>query len=139
MTVKFRIGFTITSNSLFSLIAQVLPVEDISVEELPPMTAHRLVKELLPGADLATIKRVTAKVERTVPQKKRASPGPNLNKGVNAVIITALKEEPKRAGELQPMAVAAGFSANSVNSRLEALREHKVIEPIGDGRWRMVK
>lgn len=34
MTVKFKIGFSVTAETLFGLMAKFLPVEDLHVEEL---------------------------------------------------------------------------------------------------------
>jgi hypothetical protein len=124
MTVKFKIGFTIGADTLFGLMSKMLPIEDLEVEELPvkPTLAERAIA-----------------IAHRKPQHKklkRASPGPNLEKGVNGVIMAALSDGPKRAIEIQPKVVAAGFSANSVTSRLEELRKYGVIERNNDGMWR---
>ena len=36
MTVKFKVGFTMSAETLFGIIAKFLPVEDLHVEEVPP-------------------------------------------------------------------------------------------------------
>jgi hypothetical protein len=124
--VKFKIGFTIPADTMFDLIAKLLPIEDFSVEELPIKT---LAERAIAIAHRPKLKRQT---------HKRASPGPNLKNGINGIIMMALSDGGlKRAVELQPKVKAAGFSENSVNSRLEALRSHGVIEQIGDGRWKL--
>ena len=127
--MKFKVGFTIDGETLFAMIAKMLPIEDVSVEEIAPASKT-------PQADRA----IALHQKKFPTQRKkqtRASPGPSLTSGVNMVIVNELGSGPKRATELQPKATAAGFSANSVNSRLEALRNHGIVERIGDGRWRM--
>jgi hypothetical protein len=126
MTVKFKIGFTIDGETLFGLMSKMLPIENLSVEEL----VERQPK--LPLEAIAhAVKHITKRKSF-----KRASPGPDLEKGVNSVIMAALSDGPKRAVDIRPNAVAAGFSANSVTSRLEELRKHGVIERTSDGMWR---
>jgi hypothetical protein len=120
--VKFKIGFTIASDTLIAMIAKFLPVEDVSVTEIVPKLKAPTLH--LPRAEKKT--------------NKRASPGPNLKKGINGIIMAEFSTGPKRALDLQPKVVAAGFSANSVNSRLEELRKVGVIERMGDGKWKQV-
>jgi hypothetical protein len=124
--VKFKIGFTINSEALIHAIGKFLPIEDLEVEELVPRRIEPASKPKLLGDH---------KPKRQV--RRRASPGPDLKKGINMVIVNELEKEPKRALELQPKVMAAGFSGNSVNSRLESLRSAGVVERIGDGRWQM--
>jgi hypothetical protein len=126
MTIKFKIGFTIGADTLFGLMSKMLPIEDLEVEEIAPkpMLAERAI----------AIHKLTHKPKPQI--RKRVSPGPDLKKGINGVIMVALSDEPKRAIELQPKIAAAGFSENSVTSRLEALRKHGVIERDSDGRWK---
>ena len=132
MSVKFKIGFTIAGETLFALMSKMLPIENLSVEELAPASKT-------PLADRAIELHQKKFLPRKKPLNKRASPGPSLTRGINMVIVNELESGPKRASELQPKAKAAGFSNNSVNSRLEALRNHGIVERIGDGRWRMKK
>ena len=130
--MKFKVGFTIGSETLFAMIAKMLPIENVSVEEI--------VESKTPLAQRAIA--LHQKKFPTQPKKqihRRASPGPSLTRGINMVIVNELESGPKRATELQPKAKAAGFSNNSVNSRLEALRNHGIVERIGDGRWRLKK
>ena len=118
MTVKFRVGFDIDGETLFGVIAKMLPIDNLSVEELAPHTGTPILR---------------VPVHRKF---KRKSPGPNLTKGINAIIVTALKEKSLRSSDLQPLAEQAGFSRNSINSRLESLHQAGVIERAG-GKWRL--
>jgi|HubBroStandDraft_5_1064220.scaffolds.fasta_scaffold1192908_1 hypothetical protein len=134
MTVKFKIGFTINGETLFGLMSKMLPIENLEVEEVIDSSDHLVLKPVPAGA----MKILNAAKHEPKPQiHKRASPGPNLGKGINGIIVAALSDGPKRAADLQPKAVAAGFSANSVTSRLEELRKFGVIERVGDGKWRL--
>jgi hypothetical protein len=121
MSVKFRVGFTMSAETLFGIIAKFVPIEDLEVEELAPRV------ETAPKPKLIADRK----------PNKRASRGPNLKKGVNGIIVVALKDKPLRAADLQPLVKAAGYSANSVNSRLEALHRFGVLARIGDGRWKL--
>jgi hypothetical protein len=127
MTVKFRIGLTIDGETLFGLMAKMLPIENLSVEEVldktPRFDLEAQVRKL--GSD---------KPKRQI--NKRPSPGPNLKKGINGLIMTELSTGPKRAVEMAPAIVAAGYSGNSVTSRLEELRKYGVLEHANDGKWK---
>ena len=119
MSVNFKVGFTISGETLFALFAKMLPIDDLSVEEIPPK--------------LTLAERAIA-IQRK-PQARKNSP--RLNMGINGIILTAMKDKPMRALQMKSLIVAAGFSANSVNSRLEALRLKGIIERVGDGTWRV--
>ena len=34
MSVKFKLGFTVSAETLFGLLSKMLPIEDLSVEEV---------------------------------------------------------------------------------------------------------
>jgi hypothetical protein len=122
--VKFKVGFTIGSETLFAMIAKMLPIEDVSIEELAPIKADRVITGIRAHPQIAR-------------KKKRDRGGPRLNMGINAIIMAELKEGPKREIEMRPKIKAAGFSENSTSSRLEALRGHGVVTRVGDGRWKL--
>jgi hypothetical protein len=130
--VKFKIGFTIPSDTLIAMIAKFLPIEDLSVEEIVP-------KPTLAERSIAIHKLTQQAIATHKPKPqlhKRASPGPNLKKGINGLIMAELSTGPKRAAELQPKVKAAGFSENSVTSRLEELRKYGVIERDDNRLWK---
>jgi len=120
MSVKFRIGLTIDGETLFGIIAKMLPVEDVSVEEVSPKP--RLAQ------------RAIAIAHRPKPKRQGKV---RLKAGINGIILTAMADGPKRALELKPLVEAAGYSQNSVNSRLEELRKKGITERVGDGKWRV--
>jgi hypothetical protein len=120
MIVKYKIAFTMDAETLFGLMSKMLPIENLSVEEL---VEHQ---PKLPIAH--AVKHITTK------RKKRSSL--RLDRGINGIILTAMSDKPVRAIEIRPKIVAAGFSGNSLTSRMQFLQEHGVIEPLGDGTWR---
>jgi hypothetical protein len=126
--VKFKIGFTIPSDTLIAMIAKYLPIEDLSVEEIVPIKTDRVVTGIQSHPQIP---------HKPKPQvNKRASRGPNLKKGINGLIMAELSTGPRSAKEMQPKVTAAGYAASSVNSRMEELRRFGVIEPVGNGLWR---
>jgi hypothetical protein len=134
MTVKFKIGFTVSAETLFDLLSKFLPIEQLSVEEVldktPRFDLEAQVRKL--GSDSL----LPSKHKPQRKKIKRASPGPNLEKGINGIIMVALSDGPKRAIDIQPKIAAAGFSQNSASSRLEELRKYGVIERNSEGLWR---
>jgi hypothetical protein len=124
MSVKFRIGLTIDGETLFGIIAKMLPVEDVSVEEVSSTLAQRAIA-------IADRPRLKQK------QKQKRQGKVRLKAGINGIILTAMADGPKRALELKPLVEAAGYSQNSVNSRLEELRKKGITERVGDGKWRV--
>lgn len=116
MTVKFRIGLIITGETLFGIIAKMLPIEDLSVEEIAP--------------------RLAAEPKR-IGKRQRPNRGPDLKRGINGIIVTALKDGPKREVDIAVKVKAASYSSNSTSSRLEALRRFGVVERGDDGTWKL--
>jgi hypothetical protein len=117
--IKYRLGFTMSAETLFALLGKVLPIEDLAVEEIVvPDPAIRFDKRF----DLPK------------PAKKpRRSGGPNLESGVNKVIMDALAKGPMRAVDLKRDVLAAGYAATGIGSRLERLLHHKVIRRLQPG------
>jgi hypothetical protein len=128
MSVKFKIGFTIGAETLFGLMSKMLPIEDLMVEEvMPESTTPKFVE--------APWTRRKVQLRQKV---KRKSDGPNLKEGINGVIVRALEGKPQRATDLQPLLKQAGFSPNSVGSRLQALERFKIVARNSEGIWRLV-
>ena len=123
MSVNFKVGFTISGETLFALFAKMLPIDDLSVEEIP---THK------PPA------KPVALPNGRKPQARKKQNPMRLKDGINGIVLTAMSDKPMRALDLKPLVKAAGYSPDSVNSRLEALREKGIIERTGDGRWRVV-
>jgi hypothetical protein len=122
-----------TGEALFGLLAKFLPVNNLSVEEVLPKAEARDP----PVARLAHLKAVKpAKPERA----KRKSKGLNLSDGVNGIVMRILEDgQPHRAVEMEGPVKAKNYSGNSVGSRLQNLREHGIVEQVGNGRWRLTE
>jgi hypothetical protein len=131
--VNFKIGFEVSGEVLFGLLAKFLPVDNLSVEEVRPKPSS--AKPTLARLDVAQVKKL-AKPQRA----KRKSKGLNLSDGINGIIMGILRDgQPHRATDLEDPLKAKGYSGNSVGSRLQTLREHSVVEQIGGGRWRLTE
>jgi hypothetical protein len=128
MSVKFKIGFTIGAETLFGLMSKMLPIEDLSVEELAPKSRVETTPKFVEAP-------WTKRKVRLKP--KRRSDGPNLKEGINGIIMLALTERPQRATDLAPLLRQAGFSPNSVSSRLQALERFKIVTRNDEGIWRV--
>lgn len=137
--MKFKIGFTIEGETLFRMMAQFLPVEDMQVEEVFSHPAPNP----LPSSD-TYVSKLTGKTYyknkalAKPRQKRRASRPVSLTTGINKIIIDELSHGmARRASDIKPAMIKAGYSANSVASRMQALLEHGVVEHMGDGAWRI--
>ena len=165
MSVKFKVRFTMSGETVFALIAKMLPIEDLEVEEVPVKSlaeraiaihkiAHKpkgmpmkldsginkvedLEVEEVPVKSLAERAIAIHKIAHKPKGKGSAGRRPmNLDSGINKVILEALSSGPKRALELQIPIKAGGWSVSSVNSRLEFLRVRGIVVRVGDGTWR---
>jgi hypothetical protein len=124
--IKYRLSFVMPGEVLFGLLAKVLPIEDLSVEEIAPTPAKLKAK--------------------TAPQlvehkKKRASPKGRLNikQGANAIVLELFSDDrPHQAIELKPLFAARGLSANGVGSALEKLKRRGLVFQPGLGLWQRV-
>ena len=131
-TVKFKIAFTINAETLFTLASKLLPIDDLSIEELIER----------PDPNVARIAKVEQLVARKPKHKyKRAPSKPmDLTAGINKIVMDALSNRlPHRAVEMRPALKAGGYSENSVGSRLQNLEKHGVVEQMGDGTWRLAE
>jgi hypothetical protein len=122
MTVKFKIGFTIDSETLFGLMSKMLPIDNLSVEEMVERTPETKFVE-------------APWTKRPIKRRKPSIPI-RLDQGINSVVMAALAEGPVSEVVLRPKIKAHGFSPNSVSSRLQFLQRKGFIERVGDGRWR---
>jgi len=129
MTVKFKVGFTMSAETLFSIIAKFLPIEDLHVEEVPELKTIKHEK-------IASLVEPKASRPPRPPGSRRN--GPILEGGANAVVMKLLSDgKPHRAVELAPLFEAAGYAASGVGSRLEKLRDYSVIHQPELGLWQI--
>jgi hypothetical protein len=129
MAVKFKVGFTMSAETLFGIIAKFLPVEDLQVEEVPPHVPE--------------LSKVARQVARIAPPPKpqltrNRYSGPALEGGLNAVILRLLEDgKPRRYAELKKAVGAAGYSGSGIGSKLARLRELKAVHQPDLGLWQI--
>jgi len=124
MTVKFKVGFTISAETLFGIIAKFLPVDDLNVEEVAPAEPRAIAKA--PRLALR-------------PPKPNGR-GPNLDRGANGAILAVLADgQPHRYRDLKKAVIAAGLAGTGLGAKLTRLRELGAAEPLGDGSWRITQ
>lgn len=131
-TVKFKIAFTINAETLFTLASKLLPIDDLTIEELIER----------PDPNVARIAKVEQLVARKPKRKYKRKPSKpmDLTTGINRIIMDALSDRlPHRVVEIKPALKAGGYSENSVGSRLQNLEKHGVVEQMGDGMWRLAE
>jgi len=132
--MKLRIGFTIEAEALFGLMAKMLPLDDLNVEELPPERQRE------PAIRASKIAQLAAARKAPPRGKKPRVRSHGLNQGANRVLMELLADgQPHRAAEAKPLMRAAGFADNSIGSRLGALREKGHIFQPQYGLWQIVR
>lgn len=124
MAVKFKVGFTMSAETLFSIIAKFLPIEDLQVEEIEPSRPLKVAKPArLIGAD---------------PRRANRHTGPMLEGGVNKVILDALEDgRVHRYSALKKAVGAAGYAGSGIGSKLGRLRELNLIHQPDVGLWQI--
>lgn len=132
MTIKYKLGFTIDSETLFGILSKFLPIENLSVEEV---IEH-------PRPDRAI--RFDERFDLPKPQRakrgrrKGGSYAMNLHAGVNAIILQVFADgQPHGAGECKPSIMAAGYSINGIGSRLERLKRYGIAHQPEPGMWQL--
>jgi hypothetical protein len=134
MAVKFKVGFTMSAETLFGIIAKMLPIEDLQVEEIEPRAVPAPPKV---AALAGPIKKPRKPYPKEVRRGNRHT-GPNLDVGVNAIIMAHLSDgKPHYATELKPLLKAAGFSPNGTGSRLQSLLRAGVLHQPAYGLWQI--
>ena len=71
--VRFKIGFEIGAETLFGMLSKMLPIDNLSVEEIVPIKTERVITGVRSHPKLAT-------VHNARPKPKRSSREPNLTK-----------------------------------------------------------
>jgi hypothetical protein len=143
MPVKFKVGFTIDAQTLFAMMSKLLPVDDVTVEELieRPLPSDRLVLQPVPPGAMAILNAAKQQTKARLKPKqyKRLPRKPlDLHAGINRIIMEALSDGfAHRSVDFKSLLKKGGYSENSVGSRLQNLREHGVVEQMGDGTWRL--
>jgi hypothetical protein len=134
--VKFKIGFTIQAETLFHLVSKMLPIEDLSVQEIfeKPSVAPQ-VKTMGKTAQLVAKRMMPS--SRVRGHKRQF----NLDQGLNKIVVDFLSDgKNHRASELEPIVQKTNFySINSIQSRLAALAIYGVVEQPQPGLWKLAE
>jgi hypothetical protein len=130
---KFKVAFTMDAKTLFLIVSKMLPIEDLKVEEkLDEAELKAALHSLAPKAE-------RAKLAQPSPKPKFAKSKPSIpfspDKGINKILLDYLAKRPHKSIELRKPLQEAGYSANSVGSRLQELAKRGIITQHGDGLW----
>jgi hypothetical protein len=130
MPVKFKLGFTIDAKTLFGIMSQFLPVQDLSVEE---------VIEREPDPAIRFDQRFDLPKPKRAPQvRKTTSKVVNLHAGMNAIIMSMYRD-----GEVHPSAglrtafKAGGYSVNGLHGKLNRLCYHGYMTKVRRGEYQI--
>jgi hypothetical protein len=135
MTIKYKLGFTIDSETLFGILSKFLPIQDLSVEEV---VDHPAPERVLKRADLPALLHSLHKPKHRDAPRRRNSRPVNLSEGINGIIMEAMADgKPHAAVEFRPLLRARTYSENSVTSRLEELKKHGYVKHLSDGKWEL--
>ena len=138
--IKYRLGFTMSAETLFALMAKVLPIEDLSVEEIAPTPVRE--KRITHDPAIRFDKRFDAPKPKLKRKFGARAPGykPNLEAGTNAIILKVLADgQIHRTREIKDGFLAAGYNPNGTGSSIERQRKWGLIEKAGIGQWRLTK
>ena len=138
MSVKFKLGFTVSAETLFTLMSKLLPIEDLSVEEVierPPVPAH------LDQLDTTVSKLIGKTYYKNKPKKKHSGGRKNvdLTRGVNAIIMGVLADGQIHGySELRAAIAKTMYSPNGIGSRVDRLVALGYINRLGGGKYRAI-
>jgi hypothetical protein len=134
MTIKYKLGFTIDSQTLFGIMAKFLPIENLTVEEVP------VIERQLKRADLPEL---LHNLHKPKPVRHKKAPrgsgyAVNIYAGVNAIIMAAMADgKPHTLVDSHANIVAAGYSPNGLYSRVQRLVKHGYIIRVRSGYYQL--
>jgi hypothetical protein len=132
MTIKYKLGFTIDSETLFGILSKFLPIQDLSVEE---------VMEPLPAGAQAILdagRKLTHERAKQVRKTKGSGYALNPFAGANAIILAAFSDGEPHPGNICFTSMkAAGFATNGIYGKFERLRRHKLMFQPRPGLWQL--
>jgi DNA-binding transcriptional ArsR family regulator len=134
--VKFKLGFTMTAETLFGMLSKMLPIEDLTVEEIAAPTMEEKINQLHVNLKHAN---ALSSIKRKKYARRPAHPM-DLTKGINRIILDLLEQGPHTAIQMKEALVTSGhgYSPNSIGSRLQSLEEKGIVKRKGDGTWKLL-
>jgi|SRR5580698_224731 hypothetical protein len=141
MTIKYKLGFTIDSETLFSIMSKFLPIQDLSVEEVVerPLEDRVNAKMKALGHALQAKQLKPVRKQPPHPRARRISGYPvNLYGGVNNIIMSSLADgKPHTLVDSHANIVAAGYSKSGLYSRVQRLVKHGYIVRVRSGYYQL--
>jgi hypothetical protein len=138
MSVKFKVGFVMSAETLFGLIGKFLPVEDLAIEEI--VFHEGFAPKPRAVAKLAKLPPSHSEGETPKPDRRGRNPTIKADQGMNAIILKLLGDgEPHRFREFSEALKAAGFSGNGVGGLLKRLVKYGLVANAGHGSYRAAK
>jgi hypothetical protein len=134
MTIKYKLAFTIDSETLFGIMAKFLPIQDLSVEEV--MEPFEL--KPVPAGAMAILNAAHKSKPKHKPKPQVHGRAADITRGVNAVIMGVLADRQVHTyGEIRA-AIAADtpYSPNGIGSRMARLVELGYVNRLGGGEYR---
>lgn len=123
--IRYKIGFTINAETLFTLASKLLPIDDFTVEEMIEHTSQPSMSH----PTLPQIKKVN----------RRGNNRFNPNKGVNKIILDMLADgQPHHVVEADGMLIEAGYSPKGLYSKMHRLLRHGYVFQPRKGLWQLI-
>lgn len=130
--MKLKVGFEIEAEVLFGMLSKMLPIDNLSVEEMGPTHVAPQIKIAKIAQQIALVK--------TRKRPARTGYAVNPNKGVNKIIMEMLADgKPHKAVEAKPLMKAAGYATSGTGSKMQRLREHGYVNMLGNGFWQITE
>jgi hypothetical protein len=123
MSVKFRLGFTIDAETMFGLMAKLLPIEDLNVEEIRERPHAPIAKLAKPQPQIA---------KRGRGRRRNATGGSRF-----AAIRPVLMNGPVHLSVLRQAFKDNNFSHNGLSSAITAWVGFGLIEKVGPGTYQL--
>ena len=136
--IKYKIGFTIDAETLFTLMSKLLPIDNVKIDEMVERTPDPNVERISKVERLVAAGRIAQPRAHGAYRKKPSRPM-DLTKGVNKIIMDILANGPHSANDMRDAMEATGYSPNSIGSRLQNLEKNGVVKRAGQGKWRRVE
>jgi hypothetical protein len=142
--IKYKIGLTISADTLFGLIAKFLPIEDLSVQEIvnkPETKQSEMAKLIAKNMPKITDKLEAPKPKLTMKQIQRTRFNHPSGKRVFDFIVEFIEKQPDKTatyGQMGHFIMKQGFSKSSINNGLTRLVLNNVIRKTDYGVYTMV-
>jgi hypothetical protein len=134
MSIKYKIGLTITAETLFGMMAKFLPIEDLYVEEILPQPTRVEPIEKISDA--------SPKIKIKPGQNKDKQFKHPSGKTLTYFILEYFKQRPKHIAswfELSKYTVEIGYNKASINNSITRLINSNQIEKISRGEYRLIE